>query len=388
MGKRTNIRWRSWLLMVAVLALVGTACATGTSTTTAAPAASTTTAAPAATTTAAPAATTTAAPGETTAVVDKAVTKVAIATPEEPVDFGWNQQGVEGAQAAAAAAGVEIEVAGGLGYDAPTQTLRQLAETANLIYAHASGFGDSAKEVAVETGVPVIVYSSPDAREPGVAAFVGTSAEEGGYLAGILAAETTKTGTLGIVISADDFNWNRHSGGFVAGACSVNPSIKILLVQIGEAAYGDVEGGTRVTESVIAGGADVILGNGDGSSFGMMRAVETADPPPGADKVWFIDVIGDKTSLDKDNVLLSSILWDFEPTYLQAIKDVDAGIFGDKNYVLNLATGGIGLLRTQNISDALWTEIETAKAGIIDGTIKVPAVETRAEVETLIGCGA
>lgn len=369
MGKPTKIRWRGWPLMVTVLALVGAACASSTAstTTTAAPAAATTTAA---------------------VVTAPKVTKVAVAAPEEPVDFGWNQQGVEGAQAAAAAAGIEVEVAGGLGYDAPTQTLRQLAETADLIFAHASGFGDAAKEVALETGVPVVVYSSPDAREPGVAAFVGTSAEEGGYLAGILAAETTMTGTLGIVISADDFNWNRHSGGFVAGACSVNPSIDILLVQIGEAAYGDVEGGTRVTESVIAGGADVILGNGDGSSFGMIRAVETADAPAGADKVWFIDVIGDKTSVDTENVLLSSILWDFGPTYLQAIKDVEAGTFGDSNYVLNLETGGIALLKTDNIPSPLWDQLETAKAGIIDGSIEVPAAETRAEVEALIGCGS
>ncbi|VAW05909.1 hypothetical protein MNBD_ACTINO01-1313 [hydrothermal vent metagenome] len=377
MHKATKIRWKAWLLMVTVLALVGAACtssATSTTTTTAASQETTTTAASQETT--------------TTAAGGRTVTKVAVATPEEPVDFGWNQQGVEGAEAAAAAAGVDIEIAGGLGYDAPTQTLRQLSETADLIYAHASGFGDAATEVARETGVPVIVYSSPDAREPGVAAFVGTSAEEGGYLAGILAAKTTKTGTLGIVISADDFNWNRHSGGFVAGACSVDPGINILLVQIGEAAYGDVEGGARVTESVIAGGADVILGNGDGSSFGMIRAVETADPPAGADKVWFIDVIGDKSSVDTENVLLSSILWDFEPTYLQAIKDVEAGTFGDSNYVLNLESGGIALLKTDNIPDGLWSEIETARDGVIDGSILVPAVETRAEVEDLIGCGA
>ena len=368
MGRRTGIRGRARLpgfVVLVVFAVVGAACGSTADTTTTAEAAPATTGAAPATT----------------------VLKVAVATPEEPVDFGWNQQGVEGAQAAATAAGIDIEIAGGLGYDAPTQTLRQLAETADLIFAHASGFGDAAKEVALETGVRVVVYSSPDALESGVAAFVGTSAEEGGYLAGILAAETTMTGTLGIVISADDFNWARHSGGFVAGACSINPNIEVLLVQIGEAAYGDVEGGARVTESIIAGGADVILGNGDGSSFGMIRAVETADAPAGADKVWFIDVIGDKTSVDDENVLLSSILWDFGPTYLQAIRDVEAGTFGDHNYDLNLATGGIALLQTENISDELWTTLETAKAGVVDGSISVPAAETRAEIEELIGCG-
>jgi simple sugar transport system substrate-binding protein len=315
------------------------------------------------------------------------VAKVSVAVPEEPVDFGWNQQGVEGAELAAAAAGVDFELAGGLGYDAPTATLRQLAETSDLIFAHASGFGDAAVEVAAETGVPVVVYSSPEALQSGLAAFVGTSAQEGGYLAGILAARTTQTGTLGIVISADDFNWTRHSGGFIAGACSVNSDIEILLVQVGEFAYADAEGGARVTATVIAGGADVVLGNGDGSSFGMIQAVETEDPPAGADKVWFIDVIGDKTSIDTNNVILSSILWDFEPTYLQAINDVNAGTFGSTNYDLNLATGGIALLKTDNISDELWAEIQRAKDGVVDGSIPVPVAETRAEADALIPCG-
>ena len=63
---------------------------------------------------------------------------------------------------------------------------------------------------------------------------------------------------------------------------------------------------------------------GDGSSFGMMQAVETAKAPAGAKKVWFIDVIGDKRKIDKKGVLLSSELWDFAPIYTRAIKAVNA----------------------------------------------------------------
>ena len=379
MRKITRIRSRAWLVVFVVLALVAAACGDDDTTTTAGAGATTTTTA---------ATTTTAGDTPTTpAPAGMLVSKVAVVAPEEAVDFGWNQQGVEGAEAAAASAGVEFEAAAGVGYDAPTSTLRQLAETSDLIFAHASGFGDAAVEVAVETGVPVVVWGSPDSLQADVAAFVSTSAQEGGYLAGILAARTTQTNTLGIVISADDFNWTRHSAGFIAGACSIDPTIEILLVQVGEFAYGDAEGGARVTATVIAGGADVILGNGDGSSFGMIRAVETEDPPAGADKVWFIDVIGDKTSVDTENILLSSILWDFEPTYLQAINDVEAGTFGSTNYDLNLATGGISLLQTSNISAELWSEIQTAKDGIVDGSISVPSADTRADAELLLGCG-
>lgn len=310
------------------------------------------------------------------------VTRVAVTAPEEPTDFGWNQAGIEGAQRAAERHGVEIDVAGGLGYDAPVSTLRQLAEDSQLIFAHASGYGVAAKEVAEETGVPMIVYDSPDSREPGVAAFVSVDAFEGGYLAGIVAANVTQSDILGIVVSATaDFNWAMHSGGFIEGARSVNPDIEFLAASIGEAAYADVEGGTRVTESVIAGGADVILGNGDGSAFGMMRAIESADD------VWYIDVIGDKREVDDENILLTGIFWDFGAVYSEAIEDVEAGTFGEDNYVMNLANEGVDLIQTDHIPDDVWAQVEEAREAIIAGELDIAAPRTFEEVEALIAEG-
>ena len=62
---------------------------------------------------------------------------------------------------------------------------------------------------------------------------------------------------------------------------------------------------------MIAAGADIIFGQGNGSSFGMLQAVETTKAVDGG-KVLFIDVIGDKTSIDKGN-LLSSVVWNMTP---------------------------------------------------------------------------
>ncbi len=308
------------------------------------------------------------------------VTRVGVAAPEEPTDFGWNQAGIEGAERAAERHGAEIEVAGGLGYEAPVSTLRQLAEESQLVFAHASGYGVAAKEVAEETDVPMIVYDSPDSREPGVSAFVEVDAFEGGYLAGIVAANMTETGTLGIVVSATaDFNWAMHSGGFIDGARSVDPDVEIVAASIGEAAYADVEGGTRVTESVIASGADVILGNGDGSAFGIMRAIESAD-----DDVWYIDVIGDKREVDDENILLSGIFWDFGAVYYEAIQDVEAGTFGEENYSMSLANEGIDLIQTENIPDDVWEQVEEARESIIAGEIDISAPRTFDEVEAML----
>jgi simple sugar transport system substrate-binding protein len=310
---------------------------------------------------------------------------MAVIAPEKGNDFGWNQQGVDGAKAAAASVGATIEVADGAGYDDPGPILRQLADGgAQFIVAHASGYNTAAPQFAAETGIPVIVYDAPDATTPGLVADVLTNAQEGAYLAGVLAASMSKTGILGMVISADTPSWHKANGGFAAGAKSVNPDIKFLQAQIGPAGYADAEGGKRVTETVIAGGADIVFGQGDGASFGMLQAVETATPPAGADKVWFIDVIGDKTSIDKKDVLLSSVLWDFSPTIKQAIADIVAGTFGNQGYVQDVGNGGIALLQTDNITPEAWTAVEAAKAGIASGTIVVPVTTTQADVDALI----
>lgn len=376
MRKRsTQSRLAAWPAGLAVLTLIAAAC-TGAATPTAAPTAEPSSVAP----TEVPSTAPTAEPS-----VAASIQKMAVIAPEKGNDFGWNQQGVDGAKAAAASVGATIEVADGAGYDDPGPILRQLADAgAQFIVAQASGYNTAAPQFAAETGIPVIVYDAPDATTPGLVADVVTNAQEGAYLAGILAASMSKTGTLGMVISADTPSWHKANGGFVAGAKSVNPAIKFLQAQIGPAGYADAEGGKRVTETVIAGGADIVFGQGDGASFGMLQAVETAKPPAGADKVWFIDVIGDKSSIDTKGVLLSSVLWDFKGTIEQAIADINAGTFGNQGYVQDVANGGIALLQTDHITPEAWTAVEVAKAALADGSVTVPVTTTQADVDALI----
>jgi basic membrane protein A len=325
-----------------------------------------------------------AATAQSTAPGTSAVTRVGYVAPEKATDMGWNQQGAVGATEAAAAVGAEVDVADEAGYGDVAPVLRQLQEDgANFIVAQASGYAATAAQFAAESGIPVIVFDAPDLTAPGLVADVLTNAGPGAYLAGVLAASMTKTGTLGMVISADTPSWHKANGGFVKGAQSVNPDIKFLLAQTGQDAYGDAALGKSTTEQVIAGGADIVFGQGDGASFGMMQAVETATPPAGAEKVWFIDVIGDKTSIDTKDVLLSSVLWNFGGTFTQAIADIDAGTFGNAGYVQDLSNGGISLLETDNITPEALAAVEAAKAAIAADPSLVPVTTTMAEVEAL-----
>ncbi|MEZ5906998.1 MAG: BMP family protein [Geminicoccaceae bacterium] len=311
------------------------------------------------------------------------VNAIAILVPEEGTDFGWNQQGVDAAVAAGNAAGVEVIKAEGLGYGDIRPTLRELAaEGASLMIAHASGYNTAAPEIAEETGVPVAIVDSPDALVPGLVADYTLSGHEGAYLAGVMAATMTRTGTVGIVVSGEPPSWNSQSAGFAQGVQATNPDVKIVYAVIGPAAYADAAGGNRVTAAVIAAGADIIFGQGNGSSFGMLQAIETTPATDGG-KVMFIDVIGDKSSIDK-GYLLTSVLWDMTPVYTAMIQDLENDTFGTKSYAIGLADDSVRLLQTPNIPADVWEQVMAVRQQLVDGTLVLEPVFDAEGVRALV----
>src|SRR5579863_9352890 len=248
-----------------------------------------------------------AAGGSASAAGGTKVTSVAIATPAKADDYGWNAQGVAGLKAAAKAYGIKtVKLVTNIGYPTTPAVLQSLsAAHYGLIVAHASGYDQQAKQVAEQTKVPFVTYDIPSYKSPGTLTNITTSSQQGAYLAGILAAETTKTHHIAVIISASDTNWYEMEGGYIAGARSINPKLQITTAQISSAGYDDSAGGKRVATSVIASGADVIFAMGDDSAFGYLQAISTAKP---GHKVWYIADIGDFTPIDTAHVLLSSVL--------------------------------------------------------------------------------
>jgi len=323
--------------------------------------------------------------------VDAAQKRIVIMLPE-PVevkdgkvigDYGWNQMGAEGALQACKNTGSECEVASGLGYADIRPVLREFATSGfDLIIAHASGYNSAGAEIAKEFNVPVVITELPGSTTPGLINDYELSGAPGAYLAGVLAAKTTRSGTLGIVVTSEIVTWNLQAGGFVQGARSINPDIKVHYAVIGHMAYEDVAGANRVTKSVIGTGADVIYGMGNGATFGMLQAVETTPAIDGG-KVWFIDVIGDKRGVDK-GYLLSSTAWDLAPIWTAMISDLDDGTFGTKSYDLNLSNNTIRLLRTEHIPEDVWSEIVRVRDEIINGGIEVAQVREIDNLKTMM----
>jgi basic membrane protein A and related proteins len=311
------------------------------------------------------------------------VTSVAIATPAKDNDYGWNAQGVAGLQAAAKSFGItNVKVVQNIGYPTTPAVLDSLAAAHyGLIVAHASGYDTQAMQVAKRYHVPIVTYDIPTEKSPGTLTNITTSSQQGAYLAGILAAKTTKTGTIGVIISASDTNWFEMEGGYIAGARSINPKITIKTAEIGPASYDDSAGGKRVATSMIATGADVIFAMGDDASFGYLQAISTAKA---SHKVWYIGDIGDFTPIDTQHVLLSSVLWNFTTAYKTFITEIQNGTFGQQGYNLTLANGGISLLHSKYISASVWSQITKAQSGIESGSISVPVTATAGAVTALL----
>jgi basic membrane protein A len=313
-----------------------------------------------------------------TANANAKFTTVTIVTPATESDHGWNQMGLKGARAAAAAVGLKLTEDPNVGYDNTETILTQAAQKdgVGLVIAHASGFAQAADHANQTTGVPVLITDFPTQQIKGHIGVITFSAQQGGYLAGITAAMSSKSNKVGIAVSADDINWYTMAGGFVAGARSVNPTIQISVAYIGAAAYDDSAGGKKVVQQLIASGDDVIFGMGDGATIGYVAAVDEANQA--GTSVKYIADIGDVSDLVKNpDEVLTSVLWKFDGAYQQAIKDVIAGTFAQAPYDLNLKNGGITLEDTTTLTSAMKDAVKTATSGIEGGSITVPNTTTK-----------
>ena len=205
----------------------------------------------------------------------------------------------------------------------------------------------------------MIGYDNPKNLVKDYYSDIETSSQDGAYLAGVLAGKTTKTEQARASSSRrpTPTGTSSRAASWPARAASTRTST-FRFAQVGQAAYDDAAGGKRVMQATIAAGADVVFGMGDGATLGYLQAVETV----GKKKVWFIDVIGNPTPIDKKGAVLSSVLWDFSKVFKQAIADINGGRYGQKYYTLGL-NNGVSLLRTKYVSGANWALVKQARKG-------------------------
>lgn len=197
--------------------------------------------------------------------------------------------------------------------------------------------------------------------------------EEGSFLAGALAAMTTKTKAIAFLGGIDIPLLRKFECGYAAGARQIDPSVRFTSKYIGS--FDDVASGKELAGVLFDQGADIIYA---AAGKGGLGAIDQVKSRPGA---YVIGVDSDQDALVPGKILTSMV------------KHVDNGVFAvsqdaaarrprPKHLTLGLKQGGVGLTDFAYTKSVVTPQkramLDTLRAAIIAGKIVVPS--TREEL--------
>ena len=190
---------------------------------------------------------------------------------------------------------------------------------------------------------------------------------EGSYLVGMLAAQASKSGTVGFIGGMDIPLIRKFACGYVQGVKSVNPDAVVVQNMTGTtpAAWNDPVKGSELTKAQIAQGADVVYAAAGGTGVGVLQTA--AD-----ENILSIGVDSNQNYLHPGKVLTSML------------KRVDNAVYNAMSQGANLETGfnvmgisngGVGYALDEHnaslISAEMQASVDSASSKIASGALAV-----------------
>jgi len=193
---------------------------------------------------------------------------------------------------------------------------------------------------------------------------------EGSYLAGIMAAKASETGTVGFVGGMSIPLISRFACGYKGGVMATNGEAKVIENFTGDtpAAWNDPVKGGEITNAQIAQGADVIYHAAGGTGVGVLQAAADAGK-------LGIGVDSNQNGLQPGSVL-TSMLKRVDVAVYNAMQDgMSDEEFTNGVVVLGLAEDGVGVamddFNKDLVTEEMMAAVEDAKAKIVSGEIEV-----------------
>lgn len=197
--------------------------------------------------------------------------------------------------------------------------------------------------------------------------------DQSGYLAGALAAQLTKTGTIAAVLGTDKVPpVVAFKEGYELGAKAIKPDIKVISTYNPKdlsQAFNDPEWGAATAKQALDQGADVIFGAGGNTGNGALQEVATA--AKGGKEVWCIGVDTDQwETLDAAHpCLVSSAMKLITPGIVDIVGQIKDGKAQGGNYF-----GGAGLAAFHDFDSKIDQKIKDKLAeidkGLKDGSLQ------------------
>ena len=232
------------------------------------------------------------------------------------------------------------------------QALRRLAEAgANPVVMVGFAFADVLNKVAPDYPETKFAIVDMVVDQPNVQSVVFTE-NEGSYLVGMLAAQASKTGTVGFIGGMDVPLIRKFACGYAEGVKSVNPDAKIVVNFTGTtpSAWNDPVKGAELAKGQKAQGADVIFAAAGGTGIGVLQAA--AD-----EGILSIGVDSNQNYLHPGKVLTSMLKRVDNAVYgiFKAGADLKPGVA-----VMDLKVDGVGYALDENNRPLITADMENA----------------------------
>ena len=294
--------------------------------------------------------------------------EVALLTPGPVTDGGWNSMAYKGLQA------IEKELGATVNHDQTSpssieSSMRAYAQKGyDLIIGH--GVEYNAPGVALAKDYPNTVFVSSSGSE--FAANAGALRfylEQGFYLAGMLAAEMSKTGVVAMIGGDDVPSIRSTFNAFAAGAKAAKPTIRVLpAVFTGNGI--DPVAAKQATLAVIAQGADMIIHQANNAAKGVFDAA--------AEKgVWAFGANADQSG-ESDAVLASAIIQG-DQAYVALARRVKAGEYKGEVTFMGLDVGAVDFVinpkHRSKIPEAVLLRLEETRERLEKGELIAPRDE-------------
>src|SRR5437773_10474239 len=181
---------------------------------------------------------------------------------------------------------------------------------------------------------------------------------EGSYLVGMLAAQTSRTGTIGFLGGMDIGLIHRFEKGYEEGARAVNPNIKVIQNYVGvtDGAWNNPGKGKELSLAQIGKGADVIFTAAGNSGLGAFDAVEQAGKVDGRAAHFVIGVDSNQNML-KPGFVLTSMGKHVDNAVYQIVEDVVNRRFQCGLHIFGLDKAGVGYAMDQYNKDLITPEM-------------------------------
>jgi len=229
-----------------------------------------------------------------------------------------------------------------------------------LIFGTTFGYMEPMLKVANDTPDVKFEHATGYKQAPNMRTY-DSRTYEGAYMAGVIAGGMTKTNTLGVVGSVPIPEVVRNINSFTLGAQSVNPKIKTKVVWVNK--WFDPPNETAAAQSLINGGADVLMQNTDSSAV-----LQTAGKAGKYAFGWDSDM-----TAYAPNAHLASAVINWVPYYKKATQEALDGTWkGGGHTWWGVKEGAIDIVSiSDKVPADVKTKLETVKSGLKDGSFVI-----------------